>query len=183
MAEVFFPFKLGASERKITTVLIVVVLAATVLPLAGAVVAYFTTGQPVAIVAAVAIFVSLVPVVFLPGYAPAGAVVTPEELRIVKRKRGPVVLPAAQIVSLEPIDASTLRGCIRTFGCGGLFGSWGRFRCKALGAFRGYITDAKSLVLIHTASEGLFVISPESPQEFVARAAEVLKLPASRAAH
>jgi hypothetical protein len=179
MADVFFPFTLGAAERKTTIAIIVVLCASVVLPLIGCAIAYFATGNVIALAAGAAVLASTLPILILPGYAPAGAAITPEALRIVKRKRAPVVLPASQIESLEPLDHSALRGCIRTFGCGGFLGSWGRFRCKELGAFRGYMTDMKSLVLIRTVSEGLFVISPDSPEEFIARATEAFKLPPS----
>jgi hypothetical protein len=179
MGDAFFAFTLGTAERKTTIALIVVLCASVALPLIGCVIAYFTTGNIIALAAGAAVFVSALPILVLPGYAPAGAVITPEALRIVKRRRAPVVLAASQIQSLEPLDPSALRGCIRTFGCGGFLGSWGHFRCKKLGAFRGYMTDMKSLVLIRTVSEGLFVISPESPEEFIARATEAFKLPPS----
>jgi len=179
VADAFFAFTLGTAERKTTIALIVVLCASVVFPLIGCVIAYFTTGNIIALAAGAAVFVSALPILVLPGYAPAGAVITPEALRIVKRRRAPVVLPASQIESLERIDRRALRGCIRVWGCGGFLGSWGRFRCKDLGAFRGYMTDMKSLVLIHTVSEGLFVISPDSPEEFIARATEAFELPSS----
>ena len=112
---------------------------------------------------------------------PPGAVLTPEALLIliVRRTRPAVVLSAQQIVSLERIDRSVLRGLWRTYGGRGPTGYWGYFHCRKLGYFRAYITNMKSLVLIRTVSEGLFVLSPDSPEEFIARATEAFKLPSS----
>ncbi|MCX5769758.1 MAG: PH domain-containing protein [Candidatus Hydrogenedentes bacterium] len=176
MADIFFAFTLGTAERRTTIAVMVIVCAALVLPLIGCLIAYFAAGQTIALLIGVVVFADLPLLFVLAGYAPKGAVVTREDLRIVRRKHAPVVLPAQQIVSLERIEASVLRGCIRTFGVGGFLGSWGRFRCKQLGAFRAYMTNTKSLVLIRTVSQGLFVISPDSPEEFVARATEAFGL-------
>ena len=176
MADVFFAFTLGTTERRTTIAVMVIVCAVLVFALIGCLIAYFAAGQTIALLIGVVVFAEFPLLFVLAGYAPKGAVVTREDLRIVRRKRAPVVLSGEQIVSLERIEASVLRGCIRTFGVGGFLGSWGRFRCKQLGAFRAYMTNTKSLVLIRTVSQGLFVISPDSPDAFVARATEAFGL-------
>ncbi|HUW62454.1 MAG TPA: PH domain-containing protein [Candidatus Bathyarchaeia archaeon] len=106
--------------------------------------------------------------VVIAAYSPKGAVVSPDGISIVKRWTRPVVVPESQILSLERIDRSVLRRTIRLMGAGGFLGSWGYFSCKKLGTFRAYLTNSESLVLIRTVSEGLFVISPENPADFIA---------------
>jgi len=112
----------------------------------------------------------------LAGYAPRGFVVDANGISIVRRNRKTVVLPAQEITSLTAIDGKVLDGCIRVWGTGGFFGSWGYFSCPKLGSFRAYMTNRESLVLIRAAHEGLLVVSPDSRADFIACAEKTFGL-------
>jgi hypothetical protein len=59
-----------------------------------------------------------------------------------------------------------MRGSIRTFGTGGLFGFVGHFRNDALGSYRAYATKRDHAVVLHMA-DGPVVVTPEAPDAFV----------------
>lgn len=63
-------------------------------------------------------------------------------------------------------DPKAIKGSLRIFGNGGLFGMTGLYWSKSLGRFRLFATDpAKSVVLrLH---DRTVVISPEDPQAFL----------------
>jgi hypothetical protein len=55
---------------------------------------------------------------------------------------------------------------MRVAGSGGLFGYYGRFWNRSLGAFRAYATRRSDLVRVDTADER-FVLSPDAPDRFL----------------
>jgi hypothetical protein len=174
MTEKFYAFRLSWSVLLLSA-LIVALTCAPVLFFSGSILVFqiehpwaaFEPGLLIPFAVTALIFGAFL---VMAAYSPKGAVVSPDGITIVKRRSKPVFLPVLQIVSLEPIDRSTLRWSIRTCGCGGFLGSWGYFACKKIGAFRAYATNSDSLVLIRTVSEGPFVLSPENPADFIASA-------------
>jgi hypothetical protein len=69
---------------------------------------------------------------------------------VLKKVVGRIVIPAREIVEMRRIDKDVLRGSVRTFGSGGLFGFLGRFWNKRLGKYTMYITQWRNLLLIRT---------------------------------
>lgn len=67
---------------------------------------------------------------------------------IVIRSISNVSLPYADIETIESIGAKDLRGMLRLFGSGGLFGYYGLFYSPKYGKIRSYITSKEHLVLI-----------------------------------
>lgn len=65
-------------------------------------------------------------------------------------------------------DPTAMKGSIRTFGNGGLFSFTGRYYNSTLGAYRAFVTDLKTCVVLKFPSQTV-VVSPENPQEFVER--------------
>lgn len=55
----------------------------------------------------------------------------------------------------------------RTFGVGGLFGFWGMFHSKSIGAFRAYITRKDGLLVIRRKAGAPIVLSPDDPAGFM----------------
>ena len=68
-----------------------------------------------------------------------------------------------QSVALEP-DA--LRGALRTFGNGGLFGFTGWYESSRLGSFRVFATDSARTVVLRYAGR-VVVVTPDPPEQFI----------------
>jgi Bacterial PH domain len=68
-------------------------------------------------------------------------------------------------VSVQP---GVLAGSIRTFGIGGFFGYFGRFRGRLLGSYKAYVTDGSRAVVLRFFDDTI-VISPEDPASFVSK--------------
>ncbi|HEY0046130.1 MAG TPA: PH domain-containing protein [Flavobacterium sp.] len=95
--------------------------------------------------------------------------VTDEEI-IIRRSAGNAVIKRSEIKSINMIESDQLRKSIRTFGVGGLFGYFGSFYNRRLGAMTWYLTRRDKLVLITTATGKKIVISPDDPEGLVAAA-------------
>ncbi|WP_346836812.1 PH domain-containing protein [Microbulbifer sp. SAOS-129_SWC] len=65
------------------------------------------------------------------------------------------------------VSADAMKGSLRVFGNGGLFGFIGLFRNTALGRYRAFATNAANCVVLRFAERTL-VVTPDRPQQFVA---------------
>ena len=99
------------------------------------------------------------------GLAPGGYAIVAGRLRIERPLRA-IELPLASIRAAGALPDGALRGAARLAGSGGLFGYYGRFWSRRLGAFRLYATRRTGLVLVETDADR-FVLSPEPPERFV----------------
>lgn len=89
-----------------------------------------------------------------------------EEL-IINRFIGNVSIRKSGIKSVEIIDKEKLKGSIRTFGVGGLFGYFGKFYNSTFGAMTWYATKRSNYILIKTTSNKKIIITPNNPEDFV----------------
>ncbi len=89
-----------------------------------------------------------------------------EEL-IINRFIGNVSIRKSGIKSVEIIDKEKLKGSIRTFGVGGLFGYFGKFYNSTFGAMTWYATKRSNYILIKTTSNKKIIITPNNPEGFV----------------
>lgn len=64
------------------------------------------------------------------------------------------------------IDPAAIKGSLRIFGNGGLFGLTGLYWNKRLGRFRLFATDPKKAVVLRL-HDRIVVISPEEPEAFL----------------
>jgi hypothetical protein len=85
----------------------------------------------------------------------------------VERWLGSVRIPRASIRGVEILGGDAFKGAVRTFGVGGLFGFYGRFRSPRLGPFRLYACRSGPAVAIRTVND-LVVVTPDRPEDFVA---------------
>ena len=102
-----------------------------------------------------------------------GYVLSPEVLfirRLAWNSR--VVLSGLQ--SAE-VDAEAMSQSIRTFGNGGMFCFAGAFSNNKLGSYRAFATDPKRSVVLRF-SDRTVVVTPDQPDDFVARIKEVASL-------
>jgi len=144
------------------TTLVVVVLLAAVVGIIG--VATVRAGAPAALVAGVAALVAAI-LGAAWSLAPRAFAVEASQVRI-ERPLRPIAIPVRSIRSAGLLPEGALRGALRLGGSGGLFGYYGRFWSRGLGAFRLYATRRDGLVWIDTPDER-FVLSPDAPERFL----------------
>lgn len=86
---------------------------------------------------------------------------------IIRRLIKSVRISRSDIESLKLLDESELRGTIRTFGVGGLFGWYGKFTNGQLGDMTWHVTRRDKIVLINTKDGKKILISPDEAESFV----------------
>lgn len=146
---------------RITTAAVVLLLAA-----AAATFAYVAlrAGVPFEIFLGIAALVALI-LGAAWALAPRGFAVEAGQVRIERPLRS-IAIPIRTIRSAGPLPAGALRGAMRLGGSGGLFGYYGRFWSRTLGAFRLYATRREGLVRLDTPDDR-FVLSPDRPERFL----------------
>jgi hypothetical protein len=85
---------------------------------------------------------------------------------IIHRPIKDLSIAIANIKFVKPVDPENLKGTIRTFGVGGLFGYYGSFSNSILGKMTWYLTQKRNMVLIRTHQDQTILISPDE-QQFV----------------
>jgi hypothetical protein len=151
---------------RVTTALVLVLLAAALAALAWVVA---RAGAPAGIAGAVALLVGLL------FAATVGATwaLAPRAFAVeggaigVERPLRAIAIPVAAVRSAGLLPPGALRGALRLGGSAGLFGYYGRFWSRSLGAFRLYATRREGLVRIDTGDDR-FVLSPGDPERFLA---------------
>lgn len=105
-------------------------------------------------------------------FAVRGYVLTQRHLEVC-RLGWSTVLPLAglETVTGEP---EGLKGSLRLFGNGGLFGITGWFWNRRLGRFRAYATDPSRVVLLRYADGRKVVVTPGDVQHFIVQVRAVL---------
>lgn len=163
---------------RVTTTILVLVLLAVLAPLTFFLVRLGArTGTTGATAAAVLVAAALAATFALAwGLAPRAFWIGGDRLRI-ERPLFAVDIPLALIRAAGSLPDGSFRGSIKVAGTAGLFGYYGRFWSRSLGAFRLYATRRTGLVVVDTADER-FVISPDRPERFL----EVLRQRAPAAA-
>jgi hypothetical protein len=86
------------------------------------------------------------------------------ELRILRRAWKAAAFPLSRVDGVTVLPEGSLRGAVRTFGNGGVFGYYGWYYKK--GAFRLYATRTDRLVQVGIDGKRI-VVSPDEPQRFV----------------
>ncbi|HTS46115.1 MAG TPA: PH domain-containing protein [Puia sp.] len=99
-------------------------------------------------------------------FRPVRYVVTGDEL-IVHRPLLNARIKRAEIKNIELIDRRKIRGSIRTFGVGGLFGYFGKFANFSLGSMTWYATRKDRPVLVETKDDEKLIFTPDDPDSFV----------------
>lgn len=86
---------------------------------------------------------------------------------IVKRVMGKVTLLRNDIESIQAVGRDELRGTLRTFGVGGLFGYYGKFYNSKIGKMTWYMTNTSNAVLIRMKDKKIYLISPDERDAFL----------------
>jgi hypothetical protein len=119
-----------------------------------------------------------VPLVVLVGALPfmvRGYVLTADSIQI-QRLGWSTALPLAGLVAVTG-EPEGLRGSLRLFGNGGLFGISGWFWNRRLGRFRAYATDQDRVVVLRYRNGDKVVVTPHDVQHFIVRVRTIAKLP------
>lgn len=90
-----------------------------------------------------------------------------DNLLVIHRPISDIKINLIDIKSVELLDKKRLKGTIRTFGVGGLFGYWGKFTNSQIGAMTWYATRRDHAILITTTSNKKILLTPDDPDLFV----------------
>jgi len=148
-----FPMSLDASQRALTTLVIVVLAVALVVLPAVRVGGVAWIGLPAAIAAGLLAAWAL---------APTAVEVDAAAVRIVRRAWRPFVIPLHEIQGVEPTQPLGRR-LFRLVGVGGFFGSYGLFWRRDVGRFRAYLTRSAAALLLRRRGALPVMITPDDP--------------------
>jgi hypothetical protein len=99
-------------------------------------------------------------------YSPRGYGFSEQSL-VVKRLIGDVAIPLEDVRAARRVTSDDLRGCMRLWGSGGLFGYYGLFRTSFLGRCTWYVTNRQKMVVLVTGSKTA-LFSPDDVDGFLA---------------
>ena len=118
-----------------------------------------------------------VPLVVLLGALPftvRGYILTDQHIEV-RRLGWRTTLPLAGLVAVSG-EPEGLRGSVRLFGSGGLFGITGWFWNRRIGRFRAYATDPGRVVLLRYRDGRKVVLTPHDVQHFIVRVRTLAKV-------
>lgn len=138
----------------------------TIVVLGTVIVVQFTTQQQPAVSWGVSVLVVAV-FLFTYYFRTTGYTVTNDSL-VIHRPASNVTITRNDIVEVSIVEPAKTKGIIRTFGVGGAFGYYGKFRGYYLGAMTWYATRRSDLVLIQTFTGKKIVVTPDDTEGFIA---------------
>lgn len=103
-------------------------------------------------------------IIICEGLAPQRLEISSKKIVILRRFKN-VAIFSYQVQSVEALPKNALRGAIRTFGVGGLFGYYGNYYTTRIGSFKLYATSFDNLFLIRLKSGKKIVISCSEPDK------------------
>jgi hypothetical protein len=86
---------------------------------------------------------------------------------VIHRVLNNVVIERSRISTVSLLQEKQVRGSIRTFGVGGLFGYFGRFYHYGIGGMIWYATRRNRLVLIVTHDGQKIIVTPDDTEAFI----------------
>jgi hypothetical protein len=95
---------------------------------------------------------------------------------VVKRLIGGARIPLDRVREARRTTSDDLRGCIRLWGSGGMFGYYGLFRTSKLGKCGWYVTDRRNTVVVIT-DEKTALFSPDDVDGFLAAIRATVPVP------
>jgi hypothetical protein len=99
-------------------------------------------------------------------YSPRGYSIEGQAI-LVRRLAGGARVPLSALREARKATAEDLRGSIRLFGSGGLFGHFGLYSTSKLGKCTWYVTDRSRVVIVITATKTA-LFSPDDTDGFLA---------------
>jgi hypothetical protein len=101
------------------------------------------------------------------GLAPIGYELTDTTLAVRRRLNRKFIARDA-IAEVTLLNRESISWSIRTFGVGGLFGYYGKFANRKLGAMTWYLSRRDRVVLLRLHNGSKIVLSPDDAEAFVA---------------
>jgi len=98
-------------------------------------------------------------------YSPRGYIVSERSITV-RRLAGAATIPLEGVLEARLTTPGDLRGCIRLWGSGGLFGYYGWFRTSKLGRCVWYVTNRRKMVVVRTAAKTA-LFSPDDVDGFL----------------
>lgn len=89
-----------------------------------------------------------------------GYTLTKDKL-IIHRPLKDRIVDVDDIADVFLVDPSSLKGTLRAFGVGGLFGYFGQFSNDKFGKMTWYVTQKKNRILVETRQKEKIIISPD----------------------
>jgi hypothetical protein len=111
-------------------------------------------------------FAIIIMLVVTYGFSPKGYVLSDGVLTVLRPFKVKN-FPLSDIQSVTAVEKKNLKGSIRTFGVGGLFGYYGLFRNSTYGNMTWYATRRDRFVVIERSNGKTIVITPDDPAAFV----------------
>jgi hypothetical protein len=111
--------------------------------------------------------------------APRGYAIEGRKI-LVTRFAGTVRIRLDDVRAARKATPDDLRGCIRLWGSGGLFGYYGLFSTAQLGKSTWYVTNRSNSVIVITGAKTV-LFSPDDPDAFLAAVQAVAPIPESDA--
>ena len=110
-------------------------------------------------------------------YSPRGYIVEGRRI-LIRRLAGTLSMSLDDIREARPASREDLRGCIRLWGSGGLFGYYGIFSTDQLGKTTWYVTTRNKMVVVKTAAKTV-LLSPDDTTGFLAAVQAAAPAPAT----
>ncbi len=122
----------------------------------------FGYGQRGSVLMHVLILISLLATLILTyGFAPSSYSVIDDSIVIHRKLFGEKRIPLSDVSAIRSVSKGEMKGSMRTFGVGGLFGFFGHFRSRDLGAYRMYGSRWSNFVLIELKNGKKILITPD----------------------
>jgi hypothetical protein len=93
-------------------------------------------------------------------YAPIHYIIDTKYLVIHRKVKG-VSINLNEISSVKLLSEKEIKGGIRMFGVGGVFGYFGLFTFPKIGYCKMFATQRKNMILIETLEKKKFIITPD----------------------
>lgn len=80
---------------------------------------------------------------------------------IIHRKIGNVSIDLKSVLKIKLLTSNEIKGTIRTFGVGGLFGYYGKFYVPKIGSCTVYASQRNNMILIELDNQKKLIITPD----------------------
>jgi len=155
-----FKASMDKTTKLITTFVIFILIVVMILP-------FISIPKPLNILfplfsALIPLIIFLIPILYKPKFYSIEV-----NQVIIHRTMNDIKLLKSEIISVGQLEKEKLKGTIRTFGVGGLFGYFGKFYNNKIGVMTLYATRRSNYVLIKTSANKKIILTPDNPEDFV----------------
>jgi len=115
-----------------------------------------------------AVFIPFLLLVITFFFAPTSYEITKDKI-VINKVCGSIKLNKTDIIDVAPPRSGDLKGSIRLFASGGLFGYFGKYKSPQLGKYNMYAGSMKSnnMLIIRMKGGKIYVISPKRKDDFL----------------